>query len=693
MNVRVLVVDDSLTVRMNLSEALEAAGFVPVVCATAREARRCLADEALFGLIILDVLLPDADGVELLKEIRETPQWADTAIMLLSTEAQVRDRVRGLKTGADEYIGKPYEASYVVSRARELLRRGQAVDAEARETILIIDDSPTFRDRLQDALEGAGYDVLAASSGEEGLRLAADARPTAMIVDGMLPGIDGVSVMRRIRMDVALRHTPCILLTASDEHGAEVRALDAGADAFVRKGQDIAVVLARLSAVLRSAGEGWAESHARRSLLGPKKILAVDDSETYLQALAGELRLDGYEVVLARSGEEALDLLSAQSVDCILLDLLMPGIGGHETCRCIKVSPFSRTIPVVLLTALEGSDAMIEGLGAGADDFIAKSNEFEVLRARVLAQIRRKQFEDENRLFREQLVQKELEAVEARAARELSEMQAVMAERKRSQEMMNGLQAELAHVSRWNAMGMMASTLAHEINQPLAAIMNFINAAHYTIDKLDAPQIAPALELMVQAKDQAKQAGAIIANLREFIEKREVNRTRENLHKVVEEAIALGLVGGEQMGVKVHIALDPALPPLIVNKVQIQQVLVNLFRNSIDAMQGVSRRELTIATGMSEPGYVGVAVSDTGPGIAPEIVNNLFEPFATTKQNGMGLGLKICQSIIEAHDGKIWLTPNPGGGVTFHFHLPVEEATEADVDSRFGGYVPAVGAP
>jgi DNA-binding response OmpR family regulator len=679
MNVRVLVVDDSLTVRMNLSEALEAADLVPVVCATAQEARRCLADEAPFGLIILDVLLPDADGVDLLEEIRETPQWADTAIMLLSTKAQVRDRVRGLKTGADEYIGKPYEASYVVSRARELLRRGQAADAEARETILIIDDSPTFRGRLQDALEGAGYGVLIAGSGEEGLRLAADARPTAMIVDGMLPGIDGVSVMRRIRMDVALRHTPCILLTASDERGAEVRALDAGADAFVRKDQDIAVVLARLGAVVRSAGEGWAETHARTSLLGPKKILAVDDSETYLQALAGELRMEGYEVVLARSGEEALDLLSAQSVDCILLDLLMPGIGGHETCRRIKASPFSRTIPVVLLTALEGSDAMIEGLGAGADDYIAKSNEFEVLRARVLAQIRRKQFEDENRLFRDQLVRKELEAVEARTARELSEMQAVMVERKRSQEIMNGLQAELAHVSRWNAMGMMASTLAHEINQPLAAIMNYINAAHYTINKLDAPQIGPALELMNQAKDQAKQAGAIIANLREFIEKREVNRTRESLHKVVEEAIALGLVGGEQTGVKVHVALDPALPPLIVNKVQIQQVLVNLFRNSIDAMQSVSRRELTIAIGMSEPGYVGVAISDTGPGIAPEIAGNLFEPFATTKQNGMGLGLKICQSIIEAHDGKIWLTPNPGAGVTFHFHLPIEDTAEAFV--------------
>src|SRR5665213_2260784 len=165
---------------MNLSEALQAANLIPVVCATAQEARRCLTDEAPFGLIILDVLLPDADGVELLREIRETSPWADTAIMLLSTEAQVRDRVRGLKTGADEYVGKPYEASYIVARARELLRRTQGTAAPGQETILVIDDSATFREQIKQALEEASYHVLTAASGEVGLRLAADARPTAI---------------------------------------------------------------------------------------------------------------------------------------------------------------------------------------------------------------------------------------------------------------------------------------------------------------------------------------------------------------------------------------------------------------------------------------------------------------------------------------------------------------------------------
>jgi PAS domain S-box-containing protein len=407
MNTSVLVVDDSLTIRMDLTEALIGAGLNAVPCSTVAEARGALAQEQ-FSLIILDVLLPDGDGVELLKEIRGTPSHKGTAVMLLSTEAEVRDRVRGLTTGADEYIGKPYDTNYIVARARELLRRGQPVTAPPQTTILVIDDSATFREELRHALEAASYRVLTASTGDEGLRVAAHARPTAIIVDGMLPGIDGATVVRHIRLDTALRRTPCLLLTASEDRGAEVHALDAGADAFVRKGEDVAIVLARLGAVLRSAGTQMGNENTA-SLMGPKKILVVDDSQTYLHEISGALRGEGYEVALAHSGEEALELLAVQPVDCILLDLLMPGLGGQETCLRIKSAPGMRDIPLVMVTALEDRQTVIQGLSAGADDFIAKSSDFQVLKARVHAQIRRKQFEDENRRTREELLKKELQ--------------------------------------------------------------------------------------------------------------------------------------------------------------------------------------------------------------------------------------------------------------------------------------------
>ncbi len=378
MSIDVLIVDDSLTVRMDLVEALQEAGIETRACATVAEARQALG-ESRYALVILDVLLPDGDGTDILREIRADPSATRTVVMLLSTEAEVRDRIRGLKLGADEYIGKPYESNYVVGRAREILHPKRDTPTAAGETILVIDDSVTFREALKQTLEGASYRVLAAASGEEGLRIATAARPNAIIVDGMLPGIDGAAVVRRIRLDAILRNTPCLLLTAEEGHNAEIYALEAGADAFVRKGEEISVVLARLAATLRSAGSR-ANDLDSFVPLGPKRILAVDDSETYLQELADMLRTEGYDVALARSGEEALELLAVQPVDCVLLDLIMPGIGGQDVCQRVKSTPTLRDTPVIMLTAREDRDAIIEGLGAGADDYIVKSADFQVLR-------------------------------------------------------------------------------------------------------------------------------------------------------------------------------------------------------------------------------------------------------------------------------------------------------------------------
>ena len=179
---------------------------------------------------------------------------------MLSSEADVKDRIRGLTTGANDYVGKPYDAAFVVARGRELLRlRAQENTGPAaaeKATILVIDDSVTFREELRRALEQSGYRVITATSGEKGLRLAASRRPAALIVDGVMPGMDGATVIRRLRLDAALRGLPCLLLTASDEQGAELRALEAGADAFVRKEEDMDVILARFAAMLRTASYG-----------------------------------------------------------------------------------------------------------------------------------------------------------------------------------------------------------------------------------------------------------------------------------------------------------------------------------------------------------------------------------------------------------------------------------------------------
>jgi two-component system NtrC family sensor kinase len=647
----ILVVDDSLTVRMSLVEMLEGAGFSVVACATGAEARKALS-ETQFALVVLDILLPDADGIELLAEIRAMPSAANTAVMLLSTETEVRDRIRGLKTGADEYIGKPYDPGYVVARAREFVQRGQVLAGSGRTTVLIIDDSITFREALKEVLEEAGYAVIVADSGEEGLRLAAHLRPAAIVVDGVLPGIDGATVIRRIRLDAALRRSPCLLLTASGDEGAEVRAFEAGADAFVRKADDFAVMLAKLRAMLRStdAERGQADT---ASLLGPKKILAVDDSETYLQALADALRQDNYDVALARTGEEALELLALQPVDCILLDLMMPGIGGLETCRRLKFVPVLRDIPVVMLTSIEDRETMIEGLGAGADDFISKSSDFAVLHARVIAQLRRKQFEDENRTFREQLLHNELEAEQARAAKEVAEVRAALVEE---------LEVKNKELDAFSY------SVAHDLRAPLRSIDGFSLALLESYsDKIDEE----GQQYLRYVRESAQQMAELIENLLTLSRITRSELVRGSLDLAAIAADVLGRLKRQNPKQQVHAAVAEGI--LADGDTRLMTiVLENLIGN---AWKFTSKRaDATIEVGAVErDGRRAFFVRDNGAGFDMAYASKLFGVFqrlhSSSEFEGTGIGLATVQRIIHRHGGRIWAEGEVGRGATFFFTL------------------------
>ncbi len=235
---------------------------------------------------------------------------------------------------------------------------------------------------------------------------------------------------------------------------------------------------------------------------------------------------------------------------------------------------------------------------------------------------------------------------------------------------LNEVQSELLHVSRLSDMAQMVAALAHELNQPLAAIMNYIKAAKRTLSSVQSPQQAKAEELIDKAANQTGRAGKIIRRLRDFIEKRDSAREEEDINAVLREAIELGLVGAAESGVNVQVDLMADPPPVTMDRVQIQQVVLNLIRNSVDAMRSVERRSLSVTSCTNEPGFIEIAVSDTGPGLPPEVAEKLFQPFVTTKDDGMGVGLAICQSIVGAHDGEIWAKPNSEGGVVFGFKLP-----------------------
>ncbi len=650
MTSRVLVVDDSLTVRMDLAAALEGAQLEPVLVASGADARAALLRES-FALIILDVILPDDDGISILEAIRATPETAQVPVMLLSSEAEVRDRIRGLATGADDYVGKPYDVAYVVARAREFVRRSRDSERAAKTTVLVIDDSRTYRERLREQLEEAGYRVLLAESGEEGLGIAANDRPDAIIVDGLLPGIDGETVIRRVRLDGALRRTPCVLITASVDRNMELAALEAGADAFVSKDDAPEVALARITAVLRSSPTVMRGPET--SALGPKKILAVDDSVTFLNEVGALLRKDGHEVVLAHSGEEALELLAIERVDCILLDLEMPGLGGHETCRRIKGAPVVRETPLIMVTAVDDRDAMLQGFAAGADDYISKTGDLSVLRARVTAQIRRKQFEDENRRIREELLRKELEAHEARAARELADTTAEL----------------LADVERKNKeLEAFSYSVSHDLRGPLRAMDGFSRALlEDYADKLDDT----GRDYLERVRAGARRMGELIEDLLSLsrLARGALNIASFDLVELVRDVF--DQARRKEADREVRLVLPERLI-VEADRRLVRVMLENLVGNAIKFTSKVDQPTIELGSTSHESGLA-YFIRDNGAGFDMNHAVRLFAPFQRLHSEaefpGTGIGLATVHRIVDRHGGKVWAEGRVGHGATIYFTL------------------------
>ena len=252
-----------------------------------------------------------------------------------------------------------------------------------------------------------------------------------------------------------------------------------------------------------------------------------------------------------------------------------------------------------------------------------------------------------------------------------------LTERQQTLLRLQDLQSELAHVGRVSEMGTLASSLAHELNQPLTAVANYCESAR---DLLNGETDPGTLEMVKEALDEAAQqairAGQIVRRLRDFMSHGETERRVESLQRLINEANALALVGSREHDIDVQLSLDTDADLVFVDRIQIQQVLVNLIRNAIDAMIDSNIRRLGIRTSRVRDGFVDITVEDTGSGIGEDIAPQLFQPFVTSKQSGMGIGLSICRTIVEAHGGRIWFEPGENGGTAFHFTLPSGETDQ-----------------
>jgi two-component system sensor kinase FixL len=228
----------------------------------------------------------------------------------------------------------------------------------------------------------------------------------------------------------------------------------------------------------------------------------------------------------------------------------------------------------------------------------------------------------------------------------------------------------MAHLSRLQAMGTMASTLAHELNQPLAAVVNYISGSRRLLGPATDPDAERIAEAMRSAEDCAMRAGKIIRKVREQVSRNVTSQAPESVARLIDEACSIALINAKSLGIRTQIDLDPKASTVLVDAVQAQQILINFLRNAVDAVSTTDRRRITI-TSRLDGEFCAISVNDSGPGIAPDMVAKLFEPFASDKADGVGIGLSISRTIAESHGGRIEHGTSSLGGACFTVKLPL----------------------
>jgi len=377
----------------------------------------------------------------------------------------------------------------------------------------------------------------------------------------------------------------------------------------------------------------------------PLHILHLEDSPEDAELIRDILETDGIvsQITRVETQAEFLTSLEQGGLDLILADYSLPSFDGLSALKlALEKCP---NVPFIFVSATLGEEVAVEALKLGATDYVLKDR-----LSRIVPSVQR-------------------------ALREAEERN----QRKRAEEELRGTQIELAHVTRVATLGELAASIAHELNQPLGAVVNNASACLRWLAAQNVEEARRSAELI---RADGHRAAEIIQRIRSFAKKTPPQKDWIDINQSIREVTALARSEMHRNGITLETRLSDDVhhvPLVFADRIQLQQVILNLIMNAVEAMSEVSNgpRQLLIRTGTDAAGTIVVAVRDSGPGIAPENLDRLFTPFYTTKPQGMGMGLAICRSIIEAHGGRLWVTGNEDRGAAFHFSLPSQTEARA----------------
>ncbi|EFH13460.1 response regulator [Teichococcus cervicalis] len=571
----------------------------------------------------------------------------------------------------------------------------RAAPQGAAETLLLVEDSDTQALQMRRLLEAEGFAVTRAATAELALEALNQALPALVIVDYHLPGMNGDELARQIRLNSRSRALPVLMLTEAREGDVERQGLESGADAYVPKSADQALLLLRIRALLRRRAAG--ATPGQGGVFRRARMLVVDDGATYRTYLAGLLTREGYAVESAASAEAALEAVAASPAewDCVVMNAFSAGFDGVLLCARLNALRAAALGdgggPGFQIVALGPESTagreMLTGLfEAGADELVPATAEARVLSLRIRAALRRKLLQEEDRRSAAELREREMSVQRAQAEAAAAQAKAALAEAlaRANDELadtnrqLKDTQTKLVQAAKMASLGELVAGIAHEINNPLA----FILAHQGTVERL-LGQIQPMLAedaaarpLVERCRDRSrsmtlglKRIQDLVLNLRKFSRQDDAFQ-RVNVPDALDTVLALL---AHKLGERIEVRRDyRAAPELRCSPALLNQVVMNIVANAADAI--AERGHISIATESDGQTYR-IAISDSGPGVPEGLRERIFEPFFTTKPvgAGTGLGLAIAYNVIQAHDGTISVGTGPEGGASFVISVPMQQ--------------------